>query len=255
MIKINNPAFNYDEHGHKYSGQRQADPRIADYVNRAIGTAKSVLNVGAGSGNYEPSDKYVIAVEPSSVMREQRLKLNRTPAIKASADNLPFDDSSFDTTMAILTVHHWLDLENGLKEVKRVTRERIVIMTFDPDSLDKFWNAEYFGPVIEIEKARYPRIDDLKKMLGGVVEVIPIPIPLDCTDGFQEAFYGRPEAFLRKEVRMCQSAWGFLQAGIEEKLVHLFEEELNSGNWDKKFGHFRTEPTFTGALRLIVAHK
>ena len=126
-------------------------------------------------------------------------------------------------------------------------------MTFDPNELDNFWNVHYFPELIEVEKARYPTIDFIKNALGGNCEVVEIPIPLDCMDGFQEAFYGRPEAFLEKEVRLSQSAWGFLQKGIEEKLVQSLQDDLNSGEWDRKYGHFRTQSTFTCALRLVIS--
>jgi SAM-dependent methyltransferase len=252
-MKIENPAFNYDKLGQKYSGYRQTDPRIAEYVHRALGSAKTILNVGAGAGSYEPTDRYVVAVEPSAVMRSQRNANNKVPAIHAKADNLPFDDNSFDASMAMVTVHHWPDMDKGLKELRRVTKGPVIIMTFDPDELDNFWNANYFPELIEVEKARYPTIDFIKKSLGGTCEVIPVPIPLDCVDGFQEAFYGRPEAFLEKEVRRSQSAWGFLKEGVEEKLVNALKADLESGEWDKKYGHFRTTPTFTCALRLIIS--
>ena len=188
IMKIENPAFNYDQLGQKYSGYRQTDPRIAGFVNKALGDAKTILNVGAGAGSYEPADKYVVAVEPSVVMRTQRMKNNKVPAINAKAGNLPFDDHSFDASMAMVTVHHWPDIDQGLKELRRVTKNQVIIMTFDPEQLDNFWNADYFPELIEVEKARYPTIDLIKKSLGGNCKVIPIPVPLDCSDGFQEAF-------------------------------------------------------------------
>jgi SAM-dependent methyltransferase len=254
-MKIENPAFNYDKFGQKYSGYRQTDPRIAAYVNKALGNAKTVLNVGAGAGSYEPTDRYVVAVEPSVVMRQQRLSNNKIPAINAKGDNLPFDDNSFDATMAMVTIHHWPDMDKGLKELRRVTKEQIIIMTFDPAALDHFWNVHYFPELIEVEKARYPTIEFIKNSLGGTCEVVEVPIPLDCVDGFQEAFYGRPEAFLEKEVRLSQSAWGFLADEVQERLVKSLEDDLKSGEWDKKYGHYRTQPTFTCALRLIILNK
>ena len=253
-MKIPNPAFNYDTHGQKYSGQRKTDPRIAAYVHNALADSETVINIGAGSGSYEPEDKYVIAVEPSITMRTQRIANGKIPAINAKADSLPFDDRSFDAAMAMVTVHHWPDIEKGISEIRRVTKKRIVIMTFDPDALDDFWNVNYFPQLIEIERARYPSITRLQKALSAKTEVIKIPIPLDCVDGFQETYYGRPEAFLEKEVRMAQSAWGILPADLEKKYLQNLSNDLQSGAWDKKFGHFRTQPNFTGALRLIVAN-
>ncbi|MBP6334413.1 MAG: methyltransferase domain-containing protein [Bacteroidia bacterium] len=252
-MKIDNPAFNYENPNLIYSSHRQADPRIAAYINDALGGANTILNVGAGAGSYEPANKYVVAVEPSAAMRALRIKKDNKPAINANAENLPFDDNSFDSSMAMVTIHHWQDMDKGLKELRRVTKNQIVILTFDPDALDNFWNVNYFPKLIEIERARYPKIDFVKNYLGGNCEVISIPIPFDCCDGFQEAFYGRPEAFLNKEIRLSQSAWGFLPEGLEEKYVKALEAELQSGEWDKKFGHYRNEPSFTCALRLIIS--
>ncbi|MFT3794311.1 class I SAM-dependent methyltransferase [Flavobacterium sp.] len=253
-MEIKNPAFNYDQFGQTYSGHRQTDPRIAAQVNHFLSPAQTILNVGAGAGSYEPSDKYVVAVEPSSVMRAQRLQNGKVPAIDAKAGNLPFDDQTFDASMAMVTVHHWPDIAQGLSELRRVTKGPVIVMTFDPDALDDFWNAAYFPELIAVEKARYPKIDTIANALGGNCEVVAVPIPLDCVDGFQEAFYGRPEAFLQKQVRLSQSAWGFLPDGLEAELVGRLQSDLDSGEWDRKYGHFRQLPTFTCALRLIVSN-
>jgi SAM-dependent methyltransferase len=252
-MKIENPAFNYDVPGIEYASYRQTDPHIFAHILTALGDAQTVLNVGAGAGSYEPTDRYVVAVEPSGAMRSQRQSKNKVPAVIAYADNLPFDDNAFDASTAFVTVHLCPDMDKGLKELKRVTKNKVIIMTFDPEALDEFWNAKYFPEVIEVEKKRYPTIDFIKTALGGHCEVQKIPIPLNCIDGFQEAFYGRPEAFLNKQVRQSQSAWGFIAPALEEKYVKDFAEELASGEWDRKYGHYRTQESFTCALRLIVA--
>jgi SAM-dependent methyltransferase len=252
-MEIKNPAFNYDQHGQRYAGYRQTDPRIAHYIHTALGSARTVLNVGAGAGSYEPEDRYVVAVEPFSVMRVQRQAAHKVPAVIATADNLPFDDLAFDACMALLTVHHWPDLQKGLQQLRRVTRGPVVVVTSDPDALDIFWNVHYFPQLIEVERARYPRIEVITRALGGTSTVQPIPIPLDCVDGFQEAYYGRPEAFLQKEVRAAQSAWGFLPPGAEDEQVKALADDLQSGEWDRKYGALRTQPTFIGSLRLITA--
>lgn len=254
-MKIENPAFDYERGGQKYSGRRKTDPRIAEYVHRALGDAKTVLNVGAGAGSYEPEDRYVVAVEPSASMRSQRMNNNKVPAVIGFAGELPFDDHAFDASMALVTVHHWPDMDKGLKEMRRVTKDAVVIMTFDPDALDKFWNVHYFPELIEVERQRYPSVDFITSSLGGNCEVQKIPVPFDCTDGFQEAYYGRPEAFLEKDVRMSQSAWGFLTAGLEEQYVQALATDLASGEWDRKYGHYRNEPSFTCALRLIISRR
>ncbi|MGZ7445114.1 class I SAM-dependent methyltransferase [Paenibacillus sp. TH7-28] len=252
-MEILNPAFDYDKYGRDYSGYRRTDPRIAEYVLRALGDAKTVLNVGAGAGSYEPADRHVVAVEPSRVMREQRLARGKAPAVIGWADNLPFDDRSFDASMAMVTIHHWPDVRRGLAELRRVTRDTAVVMTFDPAAMDGIWLAHYFPELIEIERSRMPAQDVIVEALGGDCEIVPVPVPFDCIDGFQEAFYGRPEAFLVKEVRAAQSSWGFLPAGAEEKLVQRLAEELKTGEWDRRFAAYRNKPFHTCALRLVVA--
>lgn len=253
-MKIENPAFNYNAHGQQYSGHRRTDPRIAKYVHEALGNASTILNVGAGAGSYEPTDRYVTAVEPSQVMRAQRGP-GRVPAIIGKAESLPFDDHSYDAAMAMVTVHHWLYMKKGLKEMKRVAKERMLVLSFDPGALNDFWMAEYAPELIEVEKLRYPAIDFVVEALGGKADVMSIPVPLDCVDGFQEAFYGRPEAFLDPEVRKAQSAWGFLEKGKEQEIVNRLKKGLESGEWDQRFGHLRKQETLTCALRLIVAKK
>jgi SAM-dependent methyltransferase len=252
-MDIPNPAFNYDQPGIRYAARRQTDPLIAPQIYRALGDAHTVLNVGAGTGSYEPPDRFVVAVEPSAAMRAQRLVLQRNPAVNAKADALPFDDQSFEAAMALLTVHHWPDLKKGLQELRRVTRQQIVLMVFDPAALDDSWIAHYFPELISIEKKRDHSMETLADALGGRLEIEKIRVPLDCKDGFQDAFYGRPEAFLQAEVRRAQSSWGFLPPGLEETLVQRLADDLSSGEWDKKYGHYRTQPFFEGALRLLVA--
>jgi SAM-dependent methyltransferase len=252
-MAVNYPAFDYDASGQEYAQVRQTDPRIAAYIHKALGDAQTLLNMGAGAGSYEPEDRYVVAIEPSSVMRKQRSIKGIKPAIIGSADAIPFDDKSFDAAMAMVTIHHWPDMQKGLQELRRISRNQVLILTFDPDALDLFWNASYFPELIAVEKARYPSIDFISRALGGQITVQEIAIPLDCSDGFQEAFYGRPEAFLDHKIRKAQSAWSFLPPGLEKQLAERLAKELQSGEWDKKYGHFRTQPTFTGALRLIIA--
>jgi len=250
-MKITNSTFDYDSQAHNYSAIRNADPRIGVHVRRSLNACGTVLNVGAGTGSYEPEDKFVIAVEPSSVMRAKRLALGRNPAVNAKADDLPFDDKSFDAVMAVLTIHHWPDLQSGLLEIKRVSKKKISILTYDPEMLDVFWNAKYFPQLIEIERNRYPKLDRIAECLGEEITVTNIKIPFDCSDGFQEAFYGKPEAFLQEEVRKAQSAWGFLDKEIESKYVKRLSDDLASGEWDRLYGYHRTLPEFEGAFRLL----
>ncbi len=223
-------------------------------IHAALGDARTVLNVGAGAGSYEPTDRHVLAVEPSAAMRAQRAA-HLSPAINAVAEQLPFDDRSIDAGMATLTVHQWKDGARGLRELRRVVRGPIVIMTFDGSALDRFWLCDYVPEFIDAEKGRYSSIDAIRAALGGVSEVRPVPIPIDCTDGFTEAYYARPEKFLDPVVRRGQSAWAFVPTGIEERLVRELGDDLRSGAWDAKYGAWRAMPSFEGALRLIVSRR
>lgn len=244
--------FDYDTHGHGYALQRRTDPRIAAWVHKALGSARTVLNVGAGAGSYEPEDRYVIAVEPSASMRAQRPP-HLVPAIHGVAEKLPLDDQSVDASMALVTVHQWSDLSKGFSELRRVTRGPIVVLTFDGDALDRYWLADYIPELITADRSRYPAIDFICKNLGSSAEIQIIPIPIDCVDGFTEAYYARPERFLDPTVRLSQSVWGFVKDEDTKRFVKTLSDDLNSGAWEKKYGHWRQQPYFEGSLRLIIA--
>jgi SAM-dependent methyltransferase len=241
--------FDYEAGGEGYATVRRTDPRIAAYVHAALGDARTVLNVGAGAGSYEPQDRYVVAVEPSAAMRAQR----SSPAVDATAEQLPFDDDSFDAVMATVTIHQWADGDAGLRELRRVSRGPVVILTFDGPAIAGFWLNDYVPEVIEAEARRYPALDHIASVLGGDVTVTTVPVALDCVDGFAEAFYGRPEALLDAAVRRSQSAWGLVPEEAIERGLRRLRSALDSGEWDERFGHLRTQPEFTGALRLLVS--
>ena len=228
----------YEAVGAAYPRHRRTDPRIAALVWEALGDARTVINVGAGAGSYEPEDRYVVAVEPSPAMRAQRA----TPAVDAIAESLPFDDDSFDAAMAMVTIHQWADVDRGLSELRRVTRGPVVILTFDGEAVPRFWLNDYAPDVLALEASRYP---PLAKLGGRVVEV---PIPFDCQDGFAEAFNGRPEALLDPDVRRAQSAWAL--AGVDD--LPALRDALATGEWDARYGHLRTQPEYVGSLRLVV---
>jgi len=249
---MNDPAFDYDHRGHQYASVRRADPRIAAEIHAALGDAKRVLNVGAGSGSYEPTDRYVVPLEPSQVMRRQRPG-HLAPALIGTADAIPFDDGAFDAAMAILTVHHWKERGRCLGEIRRVTRGPIVIMTFDPDAATMFWMRDYAPEIDDVERRRYGTIESITGALGGRTGIVPIMVPRDCADGFQAAFYARPEAFLDPRVRRSQSAWSFLAPGVEDRVVKTLSDDLASGRWDGRYGHLRALPAIQCQLRLIVA--
>jgi SAM-dependent methyltransferase len=235
-----------------YAEVRRPDPRIGAQLAAALGEARTVVNVGAGTGSYEPLDRHVVAVEPAADMRARRDPA-LPPAIDGRADALPFDDGSFDAALAVLTVHHWPDLEAGLAEMRRVTRGPVVVMSADPEALADLWVADYSPEFHATERRRYPSLERIVAGLGGEVEVLPLRIPLDCTDGFADSFYGRPEAMLAPEVRRAQSAWSFVDDEAQARFVAALSADLASGAWDERHGALRTRPEMVGSMRILVA--
>jgi hypothetical protein len=244
--------YDYEAHGAGYARRRQTDPRIAAFVHAALGPATTVLNVGAGAGSYEPVDRAVTAVEPSASMRSQRAA-HLSPAVDAVAENLPFSDARFDAAMAIITIHQWADSDQGLREMRRVSHGPVVVLTFDSAAIDAFWLADYSPELIAAERSRYPAIDHIREVLGGSSTVLPVPIPFDCRDGFTEAFYGRPEHLLEASVRQSQSAWGFVDETVAARVVATLRADLESGEWDRRYGDLRAQPELVGSLRLVTA--
>jgi SAM-dependent methyltransferase len=236
-----------------YANVRRPDPRIGAQLVAALGDARTVLNIGAGTGSYEPTDRHVVAVEPSAQMRANRDPA-LPPAIAGVADALPFDDDAFDAALAVLTVHHWPDLEAGLAEVRRVTRDRVVIMTADPEALADLWAADYAPEFHATERRRYPSLERIGVALGtDDLEIRPLTIPFDCSDGFTDSFYGRPEAMLEPAVRRAQSAWSFVDDAAQARFTASLSADLASGVWDERHGHLRTQPEFAGSMRILIA--
>jgi SAM-dependent methyltransferase len=234
-----------------YSKYRRPDARIARAIHDALGNADSVLNVGAGTGSYEPEDRVVTAVEPSADMRARRPP-GRPRAIDAVAEALPFEDASFAASMTTFSVHQWPHLARGLSEMRRVTRGPVVVLTGDPGALHRFWLAEYCSEVLDVEARRYPPLETIARHLGGACEVVSVPVPADCTDGFQEAYFGRPEAFLDPDARRACSAWSFVDPAIVRRFEGALARDLSNGSWDARHGHFRHEAAFDGSLRLVI---
>jgi SAM-dependent methyltransferase len=235
-----------------YAHYRRPDPRIAALVTNALGEAKTVLNVGAGTGSYEPAHLSVTPVEPSAAMRAQR-PAHLTAALGVTAEALPFADNSFDASMSTFSVHQWRDLERGLSEMRRVTRGPVVILTCDPTLLNRFWLSMYTPEVIDAEARRYPSIGRLAKGLGSRVQVLSVPIPLDCTDGFNEAYYGRPAALLDRGARLSCSAWSFVDDTVHDRFTAELSRDLADGTWDNRFGTLCSQPTFDGSLVLVIS--
>lgn len=244
---------NYGVIGKGYVSYRKPDPHIADFIVRALGEARTVLNVGAGAGSYEPVDRQVTAVEPSASMRAQR-PAHLPVAIDSVAERLPFSDESFDASMTTFSVHQWSDLAAGLAEMRRVTRGPVLILSCDPQALDRSWLNGYAPEMIAVEARRYPRMDVIADTLGQV-DILPVPIPLTCTDGFSEAYYGRPERLLEPGARLANSAWSFVDAAIEQRFAETLGVDLACGAWDARYGALRTQPFFEGSLRLIVSRE
>lgn len=222
----------YDTIGAGYTVTRRTEPRIAARIWAALGDAQTVLNVGAGTGSYEPPDRYVLAVEPSALMRAQR-PAGAAPCLAASAEKLPFDDRSFDAAMAVCTVHHWQDPIAGLREMRRVAG-RVVVFLFDTSDPSQFWLTRDYLPEFADLKTRkvLASLPELARALGARVE--RIPIPWDCTDGFFEAFWRRPEAYLDEKVRRGISIWDGVGTDAEQRAVHRLRADLASGRWAER---------------------
>lgn len=241
----------YDTHGVGYARKRLADPRIAQRIRAALGDAQTVLNVGAGAGSYEPRDRWVLAVEPSATMRAQRAP-DAAPCLAGSAESLPLDDDSVDAAMACVTIHHWADRAAGLAELRRVARGPVVVFTFELNDLIA-WQRDYFAAAIALEQPRFGALEEVAAELGGKVRIERMPTPADCTDGFFEAFWNRPELLLDPAVRASQSIWELLGPGVEERIFARLDADLASGEWDAEHGALRELESYEGALRLVIS--
>lgn len=242
----------YDTIGGAYPATRRTDPRIAAQIWDALGGAQTVLNVGAGTGSYEPSDRDVIAVEPSAVMRSQR-PVGAAPCVAATAESLPFEDQSFDAAMAISTVHHWRDPIAGLRELRRVAR-RVVVLTLDTDEPEwpnRFWLTRDYLPEFADMLAGFPSLTGMADAIGARTE--PVPIPWDCTDGLFEAYWRRPEAYLEDHVRRAVSVWTRVGPEAEQRVVRSLSDDLASGRWADRNGDLADLDAADLGLRLLVA--
>lgn len=237
----------YDDIGVNYADLRKPDARIAAEIGKALGTARTVLNVGAGTGSYEPADRSVTALEPSMEMIRQR-GASAAPVVRGFAEDLPFGDKSFDASMAILTVHHWTDKEKGLNEMRRVTRGPVVVLTFDP-SHRGFWLADYIPELVALDEGQMPRMTDYGTWLGPV-EIKTVPIPHDCTDGFLYAYWRRPAAYLDPKVRAAMSS--FWAVGDVSVALGKLENDLRSGAWRTRYAELLDRDEYDGGYRLVT---
>ena len=242
----------YDSIGATYTVTRRTEPRIAAKIWDALGDARTILNVGAGTGSYEPPDRDVLAVEPSAVMRSQR-PADAAPCVAAAAESLPFADQSFDAAMAVATVHHWRDPIAGLREMRRVAR-RVVVFTHDSSDtgwLHRFWlTRDYLPEVAELLVGR-PSVTELARTIGARME--PVLIPWDCADGFFEAYWRRPEAYLDESVRRGVSVWARVGPDAEQRAVRSLRDDLASGRWAQRNRDLVDLDAAELGLRLLIA--
>jgi SAM-dependent methyltransferase len=240
----------YDTIGGSYGKYRRPDHRIAAMIEAALGDATSVVNIGAGTGSYEPADRTVVAVEPSEVMIQKR-PAGAAPCLQGSAEALPLETASVDAAMTVLSAHHWPDLEGGLREMARVARKRAVLLTWVPDSAPFWLTADYFPEIMAHDRTIFPSSADLTTMLErvlGPVQIVPVPIPHDCTDGFLCSYWRRPESYLDDAVRNGMSSFARIDA--EAGLAKL-RADLDNGRWAERNGHLLEMDAFDAGYRLV----
>ena len=238
----------YDTIGTTYTVTRRTEPRIAEQVWAALGDARTVLNVGAGTGSYEPPGRDVTAVEPSAVMRAQR-PAGAAPCVAATAESLPFENQSFDAAMASATIDHWQDPIAGLREMRRVAR-RVVLFTIDASDPDRFWlNRDYLPEYAGLWA--WPSLTELAGAIGARTE--PVLVPWDCADGFYLAYWRRPEAYLDEHVRRGMSIWARVGPDAEQRAVHSLRDDLASGRWAERNCDLVDLDAAELGLRLLIA--
>lgn len=243
----------YDRIGHGYSELRREDPRIAERIRLALGGAKSVVNVGAGAGSYESTAPLVVALEPSQVMVSQRAA-SRTPVIRALAQAIPLRDGSVDAAMSVLSMHHWApNAEAGVREMRRVARSRVVILTVDAEVSGQMWlMAEYLHEVAELDRRIFPPIDVIRGWLGSHAEVVVVPVPADTCDWTLMSFWAHPERVLDAGARAATSGFARMTSQVVQRVVQAVTDDLRSGTWDDRHGALRRLKELDVGMRLLV---
>lgn len=243
----------YDRIGQGYAYTRKEDPRIAERIHRALGAARTVVNVGAGTGSYEPRDRHVIAIEPSDVMAAQRPR-TLVPALRAMAEELPLRDGAVDAAMAVLSVHHWdKGQERGVRELRRVAAGPVVIATCDPEVSGAMWlMADYLPEVAALDRRIFPRPERLADWLGGSTRVEIVPIPRDTCDWTLMSFWAHPERVLDAAARNATSGFARMPEAVVERVVAAVRRDLEDGAWDSRYGHLRQLDAYDAGLRLVI---
>lgn len=243
----------YDTIGHGYSGTRREEPRFSKLILDALGEARSVVNVGAGAGSYEPRDRYVLAFEPSDVMAAQRPR-ELAPAVRGEAHCLPLRDGSADAAMSVLSLHHWdKHQEEGVQELRRIARGPVVILTCDPAVSGQMWlMKDYLPEVAELDDQIFPSMDRLASWLGGETRVEAVPVPRDTCDWMLMSFWAHPERVLDESARGATSGFARMPSHAVERVVRAVERDLGSGVWDTRYGYLRRVQEYDAGLRLVV---
>jgi SAM-dependent methyltransferase len=244
----------YDTIGSGYANTRREDARIMSRIEAVLGDARTVVNVGAGAGSYEPLDRHVIAIEPSDVMAAQRPP-HRVPAIRASAGALPLRDASVDAAMAFLTIHHWDDeRESGVRELRRVARGRVLIATCDPRVSGAMWlMRDYLPEVAELDMRIFPLPEQLCEWLGGRTRVEVVPIARDTPDWMLMSFWAHPERLLDEAARNATSGFARMPKAVVARVVAAIRRDLASGEWARKQGGLRELDEYDAGLRFVVS--
>jgi SAM-dependent methyltransferase len=243
----------YDTIGRTYAGTRREDPALRSLLHAALGDARSVVNVGAGAGAYEPRDRHVVAIEPSDVMAAQRPR-ELVPAIRASAEAIPLRDGAVDAAMSVLSLHHWDDgRERGVRELRRVAAGPVVLLTFDPEVSARMWlAADYVPEVAELDRRIFPAPELLAGWLGGEVRIEPVPIPRDTPDWTFGAFWAHPERVLDPVARENTSGFARMERAVVDRVVADLERDLADGSWDARYGELRELAAYDAGMRLVV---
>ena len=244
-------SANYEIVGQHYTSLRKPDPKIAKVIHAELDGAETIVNIGAGTGSYEPLDKQIAAVEPSDTMIAQRNGRENAEIYRAYAEDLPFRSNSFDVALAILTIHHWNNWQKGLQEALRVAKTKVVLFTW-VGMPEGFWLFDYFPEIEYIDKDLFPSVTQLSSVPGSI-EVKTVPIPADCTDGFMCAYWSRPERYLDSKTRSAIST--FSRIGDVEKGVKKLSRDLGNGVWHRKYGHLQDLPELDFGYRLVVFNK